>query len=172
VSEDAAATLECPGLDKLVKAMGVSAPSIRVGVLGQKAARNENAEGQSEEKPKEGELNNAEIGAFHEFGTGNNPERSFLRVPISDNLEKYLDKNGALDEDVLKETIASGTLVPYALKVAATAEEIVADAFQTGGFGKWKPSNMAGKKVAQTLVETQQLRNSITSEVKESGSSE
>ncbi len=52
-------------------------------------------------------------------------------------------------------------------KVAVVAEGIVAEAFDTGGFGQWPPSDMTHKKVHQTLVETQQLRNSITSEVKE-----
>ena len=50
--------------------------------------------------------------------------------------------------------------------MGAVGESIVQDAFSTGGFGKWKPSRMENKQTKQTLVETQQLRNSITSDVK------
>lgn len=151
-------TLATPGLDKLLKALKAKPPTIRVGILGQKASR--------ENTGNEEGLNNAEVGAFAEFGNGD-MARSFLRVPISDNLEKYMEKAGALDKDALKEVIRTGDLVGWAKKVAVIAETIVLDAFDSGGFGKWKPSNMKNKKNHQTLVETQQLRNSITSEVKE-----
>jgi phage gpG-like protein len=147
-------TLKMDGLEKLLKALKDKAPTIRVGILGNSNAR-------STKGP-----NNATIGAYHEFGTTKMPQRSFLRIPISDNLQKEMESSGALDKDVLRAVMASGSLVPWAKKVAVLAEGIVAEAFATGGFGKWKPSNMSYKANHQTLVETQQLRNSITSEVK------
>jgi phage gpG-like protein len=70
-----------------------------------------------------------------------------------------------MDKDVLNDVLKSGTFTPWLKKVAVLAEGIVADAFASGGFGKWPPSDMTHKKNHQTLVETQQLRNSITSEV-------
>lgn len=144
------------GLDKLLKAFKGAIPVARVGVLGDKNKRAGKAN------------SNATIGAKHEFGSAELPQRSFLRLPISENLQKYLDKAGAFDEEAVKRVIASGSVKEWVKLMAIVAESIVADAFATGGFGKWKPSNMAFKKNHQTLVETQQLRNSITSDVKES----
>lgn len=155
---DEAATLEMKGLDKLIKALKAVPPQIRVGILGDKSARTTPT---SKQAPT-----NATIGAAHEFGTSKLRQRSFLRVPISEHLAAKMENSGALDKDVLAAVIASGTIVPWAQKIAVLAEGIVAEAFDTGGFGKWKPSDMSKKKNSQTLIETQQLRNSITSEVK------
>lgn len=162
MSDDGETTIETSGLDRLVRALKKKTPTIRVGVLGAKAGREENEVG----KKAEQSLNNAEIGAFAEFGNGD-MARSFLRVPISEKLQDRMDKAGATDEKAMDEVIKTGDLLSWCKKVAVLAEGIVADAFDSGGFGKWKPSNMKNKKNHQTLVETQQLRNSITSEVKE-----
>lgn len=153
MSEDAT-TIEIKGLEQLLKALKGKQPTARVGILGDKTQRSD----------KSGQTN-ADIGAKHEFGTSGMPQRSFLRVPIEEHLNERLESSGAMDPDVLKQVIAQGSIVPWLKKVAVVAEGIVAEAFDSGGFGKWKPSNMANKKNKQTLVETQQLRNSITSEV-------
>lgn len=153
-------TLKLDGLEKLLKALGSARkPVVRVGILG--AAAREPIKG-SKTAPS-----NAQIGAWHEFGTSKSPVRSFLRMPLSEKLQKELDSSGALDKDTMQGVIKSGTVIPWLKKIAVLAEGIVADAFDTSGFGKWKLSNMSRKKVHQTLVETQQLRNSITSEVRE-----
>ena len=146
--------LDTKNLDKLVRALRKKAGSIRIGIFGGNAARSN------------GSVNNATIGAFHEFGTSKLPVRSFLRMPISEHMGPYLESSGALNESVLKEVVKQGTIDPWLQKIAILAETIVADAFDTGGFGKWTPSNMANKENQQTLVETQQLRNSITTEIK------
>lgn len=147
--------LNTKGLDQLLKSFR-NPPSIRIGILGTKTNRS-----------GKGATTNATVGAAHEFGTEKLPVRSFLRIPLTDQLDNYLEKAGAFDETVLKDVVRSGSLVEFAKKIATVAERVVLDAFDTSGFGKWQPSNMAHKKVQQTLVETQQLRNSITSEVKE-----
>lgn len=159
-----AAKIKTPGLDKIIKALGVKAPKARVGILGDDSIR---GAGEGNTQKKQSGPTNAEIGAAHEYGTSELPQRSFLRVPISEHLAKRLEQAGLTDKDTLKQVIAQGSLLPWLKKVAIEAEGIVAEAFDTGGFGKWKPSNMDNKKNHQTLVETQQLRNSITSEVKE-----
>ncbi len=151
-------TLNLRGLDQLLKALKAKPPVARVGILGSKSARSGTGKGAP---------TNAQIGAWHEFGTTKLPQRSFLREPISDNLDKRMESSGALDRDVLADVIKSGSVMPWLRKIAILAEAIVAEAFATGGFGKWRPSDMTHKKVHQTLVETQQLRNSITSEVRE-----
>lgn len=150
-------TLNVKGLDKLIKALKAKVPVARVGILGTKDQRTGK------------ETSNATVGAAHEFGTAHLPQRSFLRVPISEHLSARMESAGALDEDTMKEVIAEGDIVPWMKKVAILAEGIVADAFDTAGFGKWpalNPKTMKKKKNQQILVETQQLRNSITSEVK------
>lgn len=150
------------GLEKLLKALKGKEVYARVGVLGDKNSRS-------------GDNSNAEILKKHEFGEitkigGRDvklPERSVLRVPIMDNMKKYLKEAGAFDEKVMKQVIKDGSLVSFAEKVGLIGLRIVQDAFSTGGFGKWKKSNMRFKKNHQTLVETQQLRNSITYDVVE-----
>lgn len=124
---------------------------IKIGIFGSKNIR-------------EGQGSNAEIGAKHEFGEGV-PPRSFLRMPLNDYFPKFLEKSGALTKKTIEETIKEKSFLGFMKKVALIAESTVLGAFESGGFGQWKPSNMEFKKVKQTLVETGQLRNSIVSEV-------
>jgi hypothetical protein len=107
---------------------------------------------------------NATIGMKHEFGQGA-PVRSFLRMPITEKLQTYLDKTNAFNKATLKLVIQQKTINPWLKILGRVAENVVGDAFHTGGFGKWPASNMANKKNHQTLVETTQLRDSITSVV-------
>lgn len=146
-------TLKLDGLDKLLKALKAKPPVARIGILGESSREG-------------GGPTNADIGAIHEFGGAKTPMRSFLRMPLTEELPAALEASGAFDEETLKQVIKTGTVVPWVQKVMIVAEGVVGEAFATGGFGKWPPSNMAGKKNAQTLVETGQLRDSITSEVK------
>lgn len=157
MSDDGTTTLETKGLDQLLKALKAEPPEAKVGILGQKSVRADKKSG----------ANNAEVGAAHEFGTSKLPQRSFLRVPIADHLAKRMESSGALDKETLENVIKQGTITPWIKKIAVLAEGIVREAFDSSGFGKWPPSNMTYKTTKQTLVETQQLRNSITSEVKE-----
>lgn len=140
-------------LQKLIKSLKGKVPKVRIGVLGDKDAR------QGTEKT------NAEIGAKHEFGLDGMPQRSFLRMPLNNFLMNYIEKNKGFDEDVLSKVIKEGSIRVWVGMVGGIAEEVVQEAFNSGGFGQWKPSNMEHKKVQLTLVETQQLRNSISSEV-------
>lgn len=148
--------LNTKGLDQLIKTLKTN-PVVEVGVLGDKNSR----------ASKKGQLTNATVGAAHEFGTSKLPIRSFLRMPITENLEKFLEASGAFTPETLDEVIKSGSIMGWMDKVGIVAEQVIATAFETGGFGKWKPSNMRFKDNWQTLVETQQLRNSISHRVKE-----
>lgn len=152
MSEDG---LDTRKLDKIIRALKKSkSPSIKIGILG----ANMRSDG----------LSNAEVGAFHEFGTTKIPQRSFLRVPITDHLGKTLESKGAFDEAALKEIVRSGSILLWLKKVAATAEGIVAEAFATNGYGKWKPWKSGyTSKSGSILDDTGQLRNSITTQVKE-----
>lgn len=146
--------MDTKGLDNLIKALGEEQPIGRIGVLGNGNQRKD-------------ENSNAEIGAKHEFGDDNLPIRSWLRMPLIDKMQESLENSGAFSKEASKKVVQEKSVVPWLKKVMVVAEGVVLDAFATGGFGKWKPSNMKYKKNHQTLVETQQLRNSVTSEVKE-----
>lgn len=160
-------TFNVTGLEKLLKSLKVSKmPTARVGILGAKAGPHQPKSGtKSKDTPT-----NAMIGAVHEFGSPARgiPQRSFLRVPIADYLQKRMESSGAFDFDTVNEVLKQGSVTPWLKKVAVVAESIVLEAFDTGGFGKW-PTWAKGysNNTGQLLVDTTQLRNSITSEVKE-----
>lgn len=157
-------TVEVGGLDKLAQALKKKPPVARVGILGAKTNR---------AKEKGAESTNAEIGAAHEYGSlaRGIPQRSFLRMPIGDRLQGEMERSGLLTEGETKKVLQQGTLVPWLRQVAALAEGIVKDAFNTKGFGKWPGWRIPGytNRTGQVLVDTTQLRDSITSEVKDEG---
>ena len=143
-------------LDELLKAMKSKSVTAKIGILGQKDSRTTTE--------KNGTTSNATVGAAHEFGTSKLPQRSFLRMPIAEMLPKKLEEAGALDENALKQVMKNG-FGNYVEKIAILGVATVLEAFDTGGYGTWKPSDMERKKVKQTLVETQQLRDSISYEI-------
>lgn len=163
--------LDTSGLDRLIAALGKPAPEVKIGILA--------------DSPRSGgKLTNAQVGEFHEQGTKRRkkgvvqhgieqevgtdllPVRSFLRVPLSLYWGKRMEAAGMMSEAAFKAIIEAGSFRAWANRAAVIGEGIVSDAFDTGGFGQWPASKMKRKKVHQTLVETQQLRNSVSSEVK------
>lgn len=142
-------------LDKLSRILEGKLPIAVVGILGEHNAR-----------AGQGAKTNAEIGAKHEFGLDGLPVRSFLRQPIAENMQKYLDKANLKQARIIELCLKTLSLLPLVAKLGIFGETIVSDAFASGGFGKWKPSNMAFKTNPQTLVETHQLRDSITSDIR------
>lgn len=149
-------TVNLSELEKFIEAYADVDGNIgRIGVLGDSTVRAEDTS------------SNAAIGLLHEFGTERMPQRSFLRMPLITQLQKKLEQSGAFNKEALRNVIREGSFRNYIEKIMITGEAVIAEAFATGGFGAWKPSNMANKKVQQTLVETQQLRDSITSQVTE-----
>ena len=160
--------LNMKGLEQLLKGFK-DLPTVRVGILGDKSASRRDNIAKTGKKFKGGDLSvqtNADIGLKHEFGKDGMPIRSFLRMPLTVGLQAALEQSKFFDENALKKVILAGNLNEWFAKIGIVAESVIMDAFDSGGFGKWKPSNMKYKHNQQTLVETQQLRNSITSEVK------
>lgn len=149
--------LQNKNLEQLIKAFSGNIPVARVGILGDKTVRQS-----GEDKTP----TNAEVGAAHEFGTSKLPIRSFLRVPLTLKLNQTLEQSGAFKEDTIKRVIKDGSIENWVQKIGIVGEGIVQNAFDTNGFGLWKISKMTHKKTKQTLVETQQLRKAITSDVK------
>jgi phage gpG-like protein len=173
---DEAFTLNTKNLDGLLKALKTNMSKARVGILGQKTVRGQvevkggksvNATSGVTPKGKIDVTTNAAVGALHEFGTDKMPQRSFLRVPLSDHLQKELEGSGAFSPDELKKVVKEASMLPWLTRISIIAEKIVQGAFDSGGYGKW-PAWEKGytNNSGQILVDTQQLRNSITSEVK------
>lgn len=145
------------GMDDFIRAIKGPLPYIKVGILGSKT--NRHTQGPS----------NATIGAVHEYGapTKNIKPRSFLRVPLTENLGPKIEGSGAFDPDTLKQVIKERSVVPWMKKISVLAEGVVAEAFASGGFGKWSPwkNPKYTNNTGQILKDTLQLSRSITSEV-------
>ncbi len=131
---------------------------VKVGVLGGNDTR------------QDGEpLGNAGVGVVQEFGSITNgiPARSFLRMPLEtkkDRLEATFEKAG------VKQKLLTGDAKGAMQSLGFVAEEIIDDAFKTGGFGTWapnKPSTIAKKGSSKPLIDQSELRRSITSKVLE-----
>lgn len=137
-------------LDKLIKGLK-STPKLRVGILG--------------------DSKNATIGAVHEFGAPAKgiPQRSFLRIPISEHLEKELEQSGLLNKERLAEVIKTGSMKAWVEQVGVCAVAVVDDAFESSGDGKWPKWKQKGymNQGGMLLVDSGQLRQSVHYEVTE-----
>lgn len=156
------------GLEDLIEAYRESDTKVvsKLGILGDAAMRTPDEEG--EETDDSGPPTNAAIGLFHEFGTSKMPQRSWLRMPLQMRWFQNLIAEGVLDEQSLNDVIQNKSFYNWYEKLSIVALATVLEAFNTGGFGEWAPvKNMQRKKVQQILVETQQLRDSVTYDVRE-----
>lgn len=151
--------MDIRGLNQLIKALKVAPPTIRIGVLGS-SARTSNGSGKNP--------TNAEVGAVHEFGAPARgiPQRSFLRMPLADNLGKQMEASGLLGKEALAHVVSTGNVMPWIQATALVAEAVVEDAFEQEGPG-WAPwaegySNEGGS----ILTDSGQLRRSISTEIK------
>lgn len=141
------------GLEKLKKQVKKNYVA-RVGILGRGDARPDG-------------LSNATIGFKHEFGSvsENIPIRSFLRMPLTTHSNEI--------EDVLKTKTAKNMVDKKGIKALITllgvkGEAIVQEAFASRGFGTWAKNSaytIAKKGSDSPLVDTGELRKTITSEV-------
>ena len=160
--------------------------SIRVGIIGDVAYQ----------QHEHTDLTNADLGAIHEFGavTKNGtkiPERSFLRLSLLTNegrraiIKEVIKNNEGVAELVKKPTgdeydtayreavkkIVNPEMI--ANQIGLSALKRVQEAFTNDGFGNWEPTTEASRKQRYgdpenpTLVDTGQLRDSISFEVKE-----
>jgi hypothetical protein len=101
------------------------------------------------------------VGAIHEFGAGNNPTRSFLRVPFA---IKKKELNVAIAAQY--EAVTEGKKVDTALGlIGVIAAQVSKGAFTTLGYGSWPEITDETKRrkgSSQTLIDTGILRSSIT----------
>ena len=153
----------------------------RVGILGSDAMKNHKKGGtkydtktgkasRSASKEDSG-MTNSEIGVIHEFGsdTAGIPPRSFLRMPIETHSANIIK---AMKTEGVKAAVESLDAVKVFKILGVIAEGWVKTAFETGGFGKWAPLKEETKKAkgsSAPLIDTGQLRRSITSDVAKKG---
>lgn len=117
-------------------------------------------------KKYDGGISVIEVGAAHEFGTEDIPERSFLRAPFE---LKKSEINRAIEKAI--ESVGSGkNNATTALNlVGVTARNISVKAFETAGYGTWPDIKEATKKAkgsSAPLIDTGELRGDITWEVR------
>ena len=109
----------------------------------------------------DGDLTTAAIAAIHEFGLGNVPERSWLRG--------YIDQNRIEIDRMMRLTaakVARGMPKALALKqlgvwLQAQIQKRIADGIDPPN----APSTIAQKGSSKPLIDTGQLRSSISHEV-------
>jgi hypothetical protein len=107
-----------------------------------------------------------EVGASHEYGVGNVPERSFLRVPFQVGKDR-MDK-ATLDswQFVIEGKLSSGDALE---RMGIEARNISVDAFSNDGYGTWPelaPETVEAKGSSRILFDNGILRGSITWEVR------
>lgn len=142
----------------------------QVGVLGSKAEGRLSTVTNKKGKHKTGKSpssqTNAEIGLIHEKGSKsrNIPRRSFLEVPLETKLPEQMNKIG---KGILA-GITSLNIITAFRKLGLIGEGIVLNAFNTSGYGQWAPNSpatIARKGSSMPLIDTAQLRKSISSRV-------
>lgn len=131
-----------------------NAGSVQVGILGSEA-RNDG-------------ITNVELGSIQEFGSvaRNIPPRSFLRVPLKKKKSKLIKAISSSKQ--IGQALAEGRDTKALELIGVTAESIVLGAFRTNGYGTWQPikeSTIKSKGSNKPLIDTGQLRRSITSKV-------
>ena len=99
-------------------------------------------------------LSIAGYGAVHEFGTAGMPERSFLRVPLSERKNEIYN----IAHDVLK---AGGTCQNALDAMGLTGVNISSDAFDKNDWAPNKSETIKRKGSEKVLVDTGQLRQAI-----------
>ena len=147
-------------LDGMIKdTKKVNAAFVKVGILSGKSGRGSEGSNQG--------LSNVDIGVKHEFGsiTEEIPIRSFIKMPLTEkrkNLEKGISK------EAITKPLLNGDVKKSLGLIGVLAENIIQAAFESGGFGKWQslsPFTIAKKGSSAILIETAQLRKSISSKV-------
>lgn len=110
-------------------------------------------------------VNVLQVAAFHEYGLGFNPQRSFLRMPQElkqAGLKKFIN--------VQLEKVLDGMAVSKGLGlIGIYAVNLSQDAFDTSGFGSWpalSTSTVNAKNSSKTLIDKGILKGSISWEVR------
>lgn len=113
-----------------------------------------------------GEINNAELAAVHEFGTkdGRIPERSFIRSSMTENSASYVDTHAENLRKVIRgEMPFDKSLDLLGVRAAADVQQNI----RNGDFESLAQSTIDRKGSSKPLIDTGNLRQSITHEVRD-----
>lgn len=112
-------------------------------------------------------VDNPTLAAKNEFGIGV-PKRSMLRMPFHLHGDKVLKDAKADVQTTLKEMgrASKKTAERLLVRVGIAGENLVQEAFETRGFGSWKPNapmTVALKGSDSPLIDTSQMRRAVDS---------
>lgn len=121
------------GMDELIKSLKDDY-FIRVGIIGSKAtATHDNKSNKT----------TAEIGTFHEFGSqkvkDHPPRRSFLEDSLKFKIDFNTQQMQQIKKDLFKYVYQDKTPKKFLASLGAECLRAIKQAFETNGFGKWKP---------------------------------
>lgn len=106
-----------------------------------------------------------QVAAWHEYGLGNNPQRSFLRMPQE---LKQKELSAFINKQLIK--VLDGQQVEKGLGlIGVYAVNLSQDAFDTSGFGKWpilSSATVSSKGSSKPLIDTGILKNSVSWEIR------
>lgn len=150
-------SINLDGLEEMRKGIG-DLYRARVGILGQYAART----GETEQS-----INNATLGLIQMYGSVTNkiPPRDFLVMPIERKRRELLK---VLGSSTARAAFAQKDFKRLFMIIGATAAGFVDEAFASAGFGTWapnKPATVARKGSSAPLIDTAELRKSISFDV-------
>lgn len=108
----------------------------------------------------------AEVAAAHEFGTATIPQRSFIRATV----DLKAGEIGALQEKLAAQ-VAEGKITPEVAmeRLGAAVQGMVQTRIAEGIGPALKPATVARKGSDKPLVDTGQLRSSVTYQVLQGG---
>lgn len=111
-------------------------------------------------------VGNPDLGAIHEFGSfaKHIPARSWLVMPLVDYAAEILK----MASRGIEYHLSRGNFHQILLNLGIACENAIQRAFATSGFGTWAPnasSTIRAKGSDKPLIDTSQLRRSVTSKV-------
>lgn len=115
---------------------------------------------------QDGELGNADIAFIHEMGdpARDLPERSFLRSTMAEKRQAYQE----LAAKVMRKVMAGDMTVEQGLElIGMAAASDVQETIEQGEFAPLAPETIRRKGSSKPLIDKGQLRQSITSEVRD-----
>lgn len=107
-----------------------------------------------------------EIAAIHEYGLGNVPSRSFLRVPFIAKNQEMGDATAYAFQQIFNGAASAKDALGL---IGAEARNYVLDSFRNNGYGTWpelNPETIRRKGSSKPLIDKGILRGSITWEVR------
>lgn len=141
------------GLEKLLKQLKTNF-FVDIGILGEKGGNREDG------------ITVAGIGAVHEFGSldGKIPKRSFIAMPLNAK-KSYIEEKAKKSFD---RNFGSANVQQIFTDIGIAGESAIQEAFETGGFGSWKPLSpmtIDAKGSDSILIDIGELRKAQTSKV-------